>query len=277
MDGRIVRMKNDGSGLETFAKTGGRPLGLAWDAEQNLIVADGLKGLLSIDPRGQITVLATEAGGVPFLITDDVDVAKDGRIYFSDASSRFNVRDYVLDMLEGRPNGRLLRYDPKTRAVEVLIPELYFANGVAVAEDDSFVLVNETAALRVTRLWLTGPRAGERETFTDALPGYPDGIARGSNGRFWVAIFAPRVASASWLGPRPWLKKVVSRLPRAMWPAPIPYGCLIALDAQGKTVASLQDPDGSRVRSITSVEEHGGWLYFGTLEEPTIARLRLPE
>ncbi|HZO12357.1 MAG TPA: SMP-30/gluconolactonase/LRE family protein [Polyangiaceae bacterium] len=274
-DGRIVRMKNDGSGLEVFTNTYGRPLGLAFDAKKNLIVADAKKGLLKVDPKGNVTNLATEAGGVRIGFADDLDIAQDGRIYFSDASTRFGYGDHVLDLLEGRPNGRLLRYDPATRKTEVLIPELYFANGVALAEDESFVLVNETGRLRITRLWLSEKKAGERDIFAEGLPGYPDGISRGTKGRFWVAIFAPVQEDAQWLAPRPFVKKVVARLPRRLWPAPKRFGYALALDQQGHIVETFQDPTGSQVFNITSAEEHKGFLYLGTLEAPHIGRLRL--
>ena len=70
---------------------------------------------------GQGGNLATEADGVPFAFTDDLDIASDGRIYFSDASSKFHQPDYILDLLEARPHGRLLRYDPSTGKTEVLL------------------------------------------------------------------------------------------------------------------------------------------------------------
>jgi YD repeat-containing protein len=274
-DGRILRMNATGGDLQTFADTGGRPLGLAWDGRGQLLVADADKGLLSIDPQGVVITLATEADGVPFRFTDDVDVAADGRIYFSDASSRFGYGDHVLDLLEGRASGRLLRYDPESRRVEVLLDDLRFANGVALAADDSFVLVNETGRLCTTRLWLSGPQAGERDVFAESFPGYPDGISRGSDGRFWVAIFAPRNPSADKLGPKPFLKKIVSRLPRMLWPAPERYGLVLALDQQGRVVASLHDPGGEWLHAVTSAEEHDGLLYLGTLHEPHLARLSL--
>jgi len=48
VDGRIIRFQNDGSYPEVFADTQGRPLGLHFDANGNLIAADSQKGLLSI-------------------------------------------------------------------------------------------------------------------------------------------------------------------------------------------------------------------------------------
>ncbi|MBL4688671.1 MAG: strictosidine synthase family protein, partial [Nannocystaceae bacterium] len=178
-DGKIVELSADGTVVSTLAETGGRPLGLAWDGEGNLIVADAMSGLLSVTPKGELTVLSTESNGVPFRFTDDVDVARDGRIYFTDASDTYGYGHHLEDTLEGRPHGRLLRYDPQTKSTETLLSEMFFANGVALAPDDSYVLVNETTRFRIRRLWLKGDKAGTSDIFAEALPGYPDGISRG--------------------------------------------------------------------------------------------------
>mgnify|MGYP002622808887 CR=1 FL=1 len=274
IDGRIMRVTPDDT-LESFANTGGRPLGMEMDADGNLIVADAVKGLLSIDAEGDVTVLTTGAADVPFGFTDDLDIAGDGRIYFSDASDKFGVGEYLYDMLEARPHGRLLRYDPASGETKVLLDELYFANGIAVAADDSFVLVNETYRYRVQRYWLTGPRAGEAEVFADNLPGFPDGISRGTDGGFWVAMFTVRNAQADSLHPRPWIKSVLAKLPRFLWPKPAPYGLVLKLDTDGQIVESLHDPGGQQVREVTSVHQRGDVLYFGTLTGDRISRLEL--
>lgn len=158
-DGKIVRIKADDS-VETFVDTKGRPLGMDFDPAGNLIVADAYKGLLSIDAQGQIKVLTTEAEGVAFKFTDDLDIARDGTIYFSDASQRFEQPDYLLDLLEAHPHGRLLSYNPATSETKVLLKDLYFANGVALSANEDFVLVNETYRYRITRYWLSGDKAG---------------------------------------------------------------------------------------------------------------------
>lgn len=182
-DGRIVRIEADGS-VATFVDTQGRPLGMAFDATGNLIVADAYKGLLSIDPQGQIKVLTTEAEGVPFKFTDDLDIASNGTIYFSDASSRFEQPDYLLDLLEARPHGRLLSYNPNSGETRVLLKDLYFANGVALSANEDFVLVNETYRYRITRYWLKGEQAGTHDVFIDNLPGLPDNLQGDRAGTF---------------------------------------------------------------------------------------------
>jgi sugar lactone lactonase YvrE len=254
---------------------GGRPLGLHFDAAGNLIVADAAKGLLSIAPDGAITVLATEAAGVPFGFTDDVDIGADGTIYFSDASAKFGYEDSIADVFEHRGNGRLLAYDPVKKTARVLLDGLYFANGVAVGPDQRFVLVAETGSYRIKRYWLAGAKAGTAEIFIDNLPGFPDGVSSNGSGIFWVAIFAPRNPAADVLAGSPFLRKVVWRLPDALRPKPERYSFLLGLDLEGRVVANLQDPDGSYA-PITSVEQHGAVLYLGSLTEPAIGRIAAP-
>ncbi|WP_111493856.1 SMP-30/gluconolactonase/LRE family protein [Marinobacter bohaiensis] len=272
-DGRIVRVWPDGR-VETWARTGGRPLGMEFDRNGNLIVADAYKGLLSIDPpSGNIRTLSTEAEGLPFRFTDDVDIGPDGMIYFTDASSRFNQSQYRLDLLEMQPHGRLLRYNPATRKTDVLLRNLHFANGVAVSKDGSFLLVNETWKYRVLRYWLTGRNAGTAEVFIDNLPGFPDGVSADSQGRFWLALPSPRNRFIDWINPYPWLKEQVAKLPDSLQPPVERYGLVLALDEDGKILTSLQDPGGRYLTEITSVEPHLDRLYFGTLHNNRIGRL----
>jgi sugar lactone lactonase YvrE len=272
--GLIQRLHADGS-VEVFADTGGRPLGMSFDADGNLIVADAWRGLLSIDPSGAISVLATGADGVPFAFTNDLDIASDGTIYFSDASSRFNQPDYLYDLLEARPHGRLLRYDPATGETTTLLGGLYFANGVALSQHEDFVLVNETSRYRITRYWLSGERAGQSDIFIDNLPGFPDNLSATRDGRFWLALFTVRNPQMDGMHARPHVKKVVSRLPRAMWPQPAPHGFVAELNEYGAVIRTLQDPGGVHLRAVTSAKEIGGTLYLGSLYNDRIGVLPL--
>ena len=278
IDGRILRVtlgKDGEEFLETFAVTGGRPLGLHFDADGKLIVADAVKGLLAIPPSGNVETLATEVDGLPFAFTDDLDIASDGRIYFSDASWRHGHHTYLEDLLEAKPHGRLLRYDPASGTCEVLLDDLYFANGVALSLNEDFVLVNETYRYRITRYWLSGPKAGTSDVFLDNVPGFPDGVSSNRQGTFWVALFTIRNPVMERLHPHAWLKKQLSKMPRAVWPKPQPYGMVLAVDEDGNIVRSLQDPTGERVPQVTSAEEVDGFLYLGNLNRDWIGRLAL--
>lgn len=274
-DGRIIVMNNDGSNVREFVRTGGRPLGLRFDKAGNLIVADAYKGLLSISPAAAITVLSTEMGGVPFLLTDDLDIGADGTIYFTDASKKFTVAQTTDDFLEHRPNGRLLAYDPATKTTRLLLDQLYFANGVAISPDQTFLLFAETNKYRIQRYWLTGARAGEVETLIDNLPGFPDGISSNGRDRFWIALATRRNAALDTLLPYPFLRKVVARLPRALSPAPELYGFVLGIDLNGKITHNLQDPTGMSYALVTNVIEHGNKLYLGSLIGPSVGRVAI--
>jgi sugar lactone lactonase YvrE len=276
-DGRIFRFQADGTRPEVFARTQGRPLGLVFDRADNLIVADALKGLLSIAGNGQVTTLSTEADGVPFRCTNDLDVAADGTIYFTDASYKFPLTDLKADMFEHQPNGRLLAYDPVTKQTRVVLRDLYFANGVAMSPDQSFVLINETWKYRVRRLWLKGPKQGQAEVFIDNLPGFPDGISSNGHGTFWLALVNRRDSALDGLLPHPFLRKLVRRLPNFLQPNIKRYAFALALDANGKVVRNLQDSSPQCFAQIANVVEHKGMLYFGSIGESAIGRMPVPK
>jgi sugar lactone lactonase YvrE len=285
-DGRILCLDPATGAYEQRAVTGGRPLGLAFDRtprqargerEARLYVCDARKGLLAVSASGAVETLATGHGGVPFGFTDDVDVGPDGTVYFTDASSKFGIGQPREDILEHGGRGRLLAWHPDTGKTELLLGGLQFANGVAVAGDGSYVLVNETGAYRVTRLWLAGPRRGTAEPFIENLPGLPDNVTWSASRRaFWVALFSPRVPALDVLAPYPSLRKVVLRLPRFVQPEPAPHALAVAVDEQGRIVETLHDASPGAFAPVTSVREHGGFLWLGSLEQPALGRMRAP-
>jgi len=107
--------------------------------------------------------------------------------------------------------------------------------------------------------------------FADNLPGYPDGMCVGSNGRFWVTVFAKRTTFMDLIHPYPFLKSLVSKLPSSLYPVPKPQGYVVALDSNGKIVENLQDLSGEYVASISDCEERDGDLYLGSLISPWIS------
>jgi sugar lactone lactonase YvrE len=274
-DGRIVQLRPDGTQPRIFADTHGTPLGLVFDQTGNLIVADAVKGLLAITPDGEVKSLSTEADGIPFGCTNDLDVATDGTIYFTDASSKFPLTKFTADLLEHQPNGRLLAFDPKTKSSRTILKDLYFANGVAVSPDQSFLLVVETGVYRVRRVWLKGPKQGLLETFIDNLPGFPDGISSNGKDKFWLALVTPRDPVFDKLLPHPFLRKVVARLPKFLQPAPQRYAFVLGLDADGRVVDNLQDSSPTCYAEIANAVERNGVLYFGSIGESAVGRFSL--
>jgi sugar lactone lactonase YvrE len=274
VDGRILRLHPSGDAIETVADTRGRPLGIEAFADGTLLVCDARRGLLQVDPaNGRVQPLVTELAGKPMRFCNNAAIAADGSIYFSDSSRRFGIDEWRGDLLEHSCTGRLLRRAPDGQ-VEVLLDGLAFANGVALAADESFVAVAETGAYRVARLWLKGERAGQRDLLIENLHGFPDNIARGSDGLIWITQASPRDPLLDLLLPRaPVLREIAWRLPerllsprRTLW--------VIAVDAAGQIVHDLQGRH-PEFFMATGVREAQGSVYLGSLEGSTLAVLTL--
>jgi len=279
--GNILRMDADGGNQQVFANTGGRVLGFDFDAQGSLIAADAMKGLLSIAPDGKVTLLADQAGGTPILYANSVVVARNGKIYLSDASGRFAPRVWggtfeasVLDILEQASTGRVLEYDPSTKLTRVVARGLSFANGVALSQDEQTLFVSETGRYRIWKIAVAareldlaqGQKAdsAEASVLFDNLPGYPDNLMRGLDGRIWVGLVKPRNPKVDQLAQKPWLRSLTLRLPRALWPIPKAYGHVFAFTEAGQVVTDLQDPSGAYPET-TSVLETRDRLYVQSL------------
>ncbi len=275
-EGNITRIYPDGK-VEPFINTGGRPLGMEFDSSGNLIVCDSWKGLLSISKDGKVTTLSDSAENIPFAFTDDLDIATDGTIYFTDASSKFHQPEYLYDLLEGKPHGRFLKYDPRTKETTVLLKGLYFANGVALSKNEDFVLINETYRYRITRYYLKGEKKGTSDIFIENTPGFPDNITADRNGIFYLALYTIRNPMLDSIQPHPFLTKLMSKLPKFLWPKPKPYGFVLELDEQGNIIQSYHEPTGKHLKEITSALEYKGYLYLGSLHNDRIGKYKIKE
>ena len=275
LDGGAVLRSVTGSQWFELGNTEGRPLGLRPDGQGGLWIADSMAGLLHMDANGAITVLATELDREPLRFVDDLEVDSDGRIWFSDASQRFDYTQVALDFFEGSRTGRLLRYDPATQQTEVMMSGLFFANGVTLGPNEDYVLVNETGMGRVHRLWLKGDKVGQRDVFVDKLPGTPDNIRFDGENTFWIAMPSLR-ASIDLLAPLPRLRALLSFLPISWLEAAAqPASFVVGVNLEGEVVHNLQDQD-NPFHYITGVTPCGDTLYLGSLETEAIGILPKP-
>ncbi|PWE56960.1 ABC transporter permease [Metarhizobium album] len=286
--GRIIRFSppyfNE---REVFARIGGRPLGLVFDKDENLIVCVAGMGLFQVDQQGKVEKLTdrTTRNWLSILdnsrlrMADDLDIAPDGKIYFSDATDRFDLHDWTYDSLEGRGNGRLCVYDPATKKTRTISHGLNFANGICLAHDGRSVFVAETWAARVRRYWLEGPKKGKLEVFLDNLAGVPDNINRASDGTYWMAFAGMRSPMYDISMRHPGVRlRMLKQLPRDEWLFPsMNHGCLVKFDESGRILESYWDKKAEKHPMLTSMREHKGYLYLGGLENNRIGRIQLPD
>jgi sugar lactone lactonase YvrE len=269
--GQVVSLQPDGGDLQVFAEVGGRPLGIEYGGGF-LYIANAYLGLQRITEDSRVLVVVDEFDGVPIGYADDVAVAQDG-------SSRFAAKDWggtyaasLLDIMEHGGHGRVLKYDPASNETTLVMDNLNFANGIAISEDQQYLLVNETGSYRVWRYWLEGLDTGSSEVILDNLPGFPDNINNGLNGRYWIGLIAPRVAVLDRASGNPSVRKIMQRMPAALRPQAVPSSHLIAIDGDGRVLMDLQDSE-ARFPSITGAIETDQAIYVTSLFGNRLARI----
>ncbi len=281
--GNLLRMDPDGGRRAVFANTGGRVLGFDFDAQGRMIAADPMKGLLAVTPDARVTVLVDRVSADdPVRYANSIVVAADGTIYFTDASMRFAPAEWggtypasVLDIMEQSASGRVLAYHPAARTTEVVARGFSFANGIALSADGRSLFVTETGRYRIWKIDVRAHdldiRSGspQAKVLIDNLPGYPDNLMRGRDGRIWVGLFRPRNPAADGLAQWPFLRKMLLRLPRSLLPLGAPYGHVFAFDDEGRVTEDLQDPTGAYPQT-TGATETAERLYIHSLHARTI-------
>lgn len=285
-NGEIVRFfAPDYQRMEVYARIGGQPLGLAFDAAQNLYVCVGGMGLYRVTRQRKVERVTDETNRSLFSIiddsrlrlADDLDIAPDGRIYFSEATVRYEMHEWPFDSLEGRGNGRIICYDPRTNQTRTVIKNLTFPNGVCMGPEGQSFLFAESWACSIKRYWFDGPKSGQLEVVIANLPGYPDNINRASDGNYWVALMGMRSPVFDLAMRKPGFRtRMAKQLPQDEWLSPnINTGCVVKFNIQGEIIESLWDLGGLNHPMITSMREHRGYLYLGGISNNRIGRIRL--
>jgi sugar lactone lactonase YvrE len=276
IDGRIVRISPDGEA--TFVgRTSGRPLGLAVARDGRLLVCTSPGGLLAMDTSsGTYETLVDKVDGRRLQFCSNVTETADGTIYFTESTSAFTYAYFKGAVLEARPRGSLFRRDPDGTVLTV-VPGLYFANGVTPTADGSALVFAETLGRRLSKYWLTGSQAGTVTPLAVNLPGHPDNISTGADGRIWVALVSPVNAAAEWLAPRwPGLRKLLWKLPDRLQPQIKPEVWAVAFDPDsGEAVAGLRTEHPS-FGMVTGLVEAGSRLWMGTIGYPAVAHCPIP-
>lgn len=286
--GEIIRFfAPDYKRKEVYARIGGQPLGMAFDAGQTLYVCVGGMGLYRVTPERRVEKVTDETNRSLLSIiddsrlrlADDLDIAPDGRIFFSEATIRYEMHEWPTDSLEGRGNGRIICYDPRNNKTTTVLRNLIFPNGVVLASDLESILFAESWNCSIKRYWFAGPKRGKTGVVISDLPGYPDNINRASDGNYWLALMGMRSPSFDLAMRKPAFRRRMSKqLPGDEWLAPnINTGCIVKFNEQGQILDALWDLGGENHPMITSMREHRGYLYIGGISNNRIGRLKLDD
>uniref|UniRef100_A0A2N9HDP8 Strictosidine synthase conserved region domain-containing protein n=1 Tax=Fagus sylvatica TaxID=28930 RepID=A0A2N9HDP8_FAGSY len=277
-DGWIKRLHRNGS-WENWKMTNSHTLlGITITKEGGLIVCDSEKGLLKVSEEG-VTVLASHVNGSKIRFADDVIEASDGNLYFSVASTKFDLHNWYLDLLEAKPHGQLLKYDPSSNETSILLDDLGFANGVELSRDQDYLVVCETWKFRCLKYWLKGEDKGKTEIFVENLPGGPDNINLAPDGSFWIALLQLTSDGLEFVHTFKVFRHLVATFPKLVKLVNGVYrkATVVNVAADGKIIRKFDDSEGKVMTFVTAAFEFEDHLYLGSLNSKFVGKLPLQD
>lgn len=241
-----------------------------------IIVCDTIKGLLKVTEDG-FSVLVSHVNGSQISFADDVIEASDGSLYFSVASTKFGLHNWHLDLLEGRPNGQLLKYNPTSNEIAIVLDNLTLANGVALSKDEDYIVISETWKYRCLRHWLKGVNKGKTEIFIENLPGGPDNINLAPDGSFWIALLQPTSEGFEFVHTSKVAKHLLASFPRLfnLVVGVHKKATVVNVATDGKIIRRFDDNNGKVIKFVTSALEFEDNLYLGSLNSNFVGKLPL--
>lgn len=165
--GRILRLSAQGE-WSVVVSYDGWPNGMKMLNDGRLLVADHKLGLLRVRPdTGDVEVLVDEFEGKPLHGPNDLTVAWDGSVYFTDQGAS------GLDA----PYGRVLRY--REGKLDLVLDNVPSPNGLVLSADERTLFLAVTRANAVWRVPLSLQRTAEKAGLFLQLSGGigPDGLA----------------------------------------------------------------------------------------------------
>ncbi|MEI6194544.1 MAG: SMP-30/gluconolactonase/LRE family protein [Verrucomicrobiota bacterium] len=163
---RIMEWSVDGK-LSTFMQPSGRANGMMFDAKGNLIAcADEHNELWSITPEKKVTVLVKEYQGKYLNAPNDVWVAPNGMIYFTDP---FYKRDWWDHSTMALTNEEVFYLSPDRKKLVRVTEDLKRPNGITGTPDGKKLFVADIGARQTWSYDIQSDGSLTNKTFFCAL------------------------------------------------------------------------------------------------------------
>ncbi|MFO6464938.1 SMP-30/gluconolactonase/LRE family protein [Jannaschia sp. KMU-145] len=187
-DNRILRWSPE-RGISTYRAPSNFANGHTRDRQGRLISCEhGARRVTRTEPDGTITVIADGFEGHRLNSPNDVIVASDGAIWFSDPHYGIAM-DYEGARAEQELPCRVYRVDPDG-GIEVKVDDLQCPNGLAFSPDESLLYVADTGRIftddrKHLRVYETGPGVLAGRDFFEVDIGFTDGLRLDEDGNIW--------------------------------------------------------------------------------------------
>ena len=185
---RMLRWDETTGAVGVFRHPAGYPNGSTLDGLGRLVTCEhGNRRVTRTEHDGSQTVVADRFEGKRFNSPNDVVVASDGSVWFTDPSYGIDS-DYEGYRAESEIGAcHVYRVDPVTGAVRIAADDFDRPNGLAFSLDERRLYVADTRAnhLRVFDVADDGALSGG-EVLADCTVGAFDGLRLDDAGRIWV-------------------------------------------------------------------------------------------
>ena len=185
---RILRWSEETNAVTEFRKPSNNANGNYRDREGRLITCEHLtRRVTRTEHNGAITVLADNYQGKRLNSPNDVIVASDGAIWFTDPPFGI-LGNYEGEKAESELTPAVYRLDPSGR-LEIVENDIPGPNGLAFSPDESILYVVASRA-NPREIWaydvVGGTKLTNRRTLINAGPGgTPDGFRVDVEGNLW--------------------------------------------------------------------------------------------
>jgi gluconolactonase len=186
---RVMRWDEPTGAVTTFRNPSNNANGHTRDLQGRLISCEHLtRRVTRTEYDGSITVLIDEFDGKPLNAPNDVVVASDGSVWFTDPGygilSNYEGRRATLEL----PTA-VYRLDPEGGVAEPVIAELDRPNGLCFSPDESLLYVVDSGSTpkSIHVYDIDDGTVGSGRLFADMSPGGADGVRCDTDGNLWAA------------------------------------------------------------------------------------------
>ena len=187
---RMMRWDEQTGTVTVFREPSNNANGNTRDGEGRLVTCEHLtRRVVRTEHDGSITVLADQVDGSPLNAPNDVVVAADGSVWFTDPGYG-SMSDYEGRRARLELPTAVYRIDPGSHELHPVVTDLERPNGLCFAPDESrLYVVDSGGAPRSIHVYpVTAGEVGAGRRLVDNTPGGADGIRCDSEGNVWAAM-----------------------------------------------------------------------------------------
>lgn len=213
---RIFECPADGGTVRVWREPSNFSNGNTLDHEGRIIhCSHGARAVLRTELDGSLTTLVSHYNGARLNSPNDVVVASDHSIWFSDPPYGILSDNEGYRADSEQPGCYVYRFDPASEEIDAVITDMIYPNGLAFSPDESVLYVSDSSEdpmgdaghhhLRAYDIGVVGGkvRATNSRLFTEVRPGIPDGFRVDTHGNLYISsldaiqVYAP---DATWIG-----------------------------------------------------------------------------